>query len=123
MKTFTQLALAALAASLPFAVSAQDLNSGTLKKGLEISQQKGVMATMLKWQETAVPKYNSLPESDPQKRMLGEMGIEEKSQYTTFSTEYDFYGGTIDKGNNIPMASLTDADGNKLSLQQLPSRG
>ena len=112
MKTITQLATAALVASLPFTVAAQDLNNSTLKKGLEISQQKGVMATMLKWQETAAPKFKAAPEFDPQKRMLAKMGVQDKSQYTTFSNEYDFYGGTIDKGNNIPMASLTDSEGN-----------
>lgn len=112
MKTFTQLATAALVACLPIAAAAQDLSSGALKKGLEISQQNGVMGTMLKWQETAAPKFKSAPQYDPHKRMLEKMGVEKKNQYTTFSTEYDFYGGAIDKGNNIPMASLTDAGGN-----------
>lgn len=96
---------------LPFTGMAQDFNSLTNQKGFEISQEGGVVAKLMKLQNFS-KQHKDVPIYDPQQRLLSQLGINPKNNLTTYGNDYQFYGGTNYKGNNIPLASVTDALGN-----------
>jgi uncharacterized delta-60 repeat protein len=110
MRVFTQFISAVIVtAALPFTGMAQDISSPENQKGFEISRKEGVLARLTQWQKLE-SRHKDAFTYNPQDKMKLALGIRQNT-LTTLS-DYDFYGGTADKGNNIPMASVTDADGN-----------
>lgn len=112
MKTVTQFIAAIFVTALPFTGTAQDMENAAYQKGLELSQQNGVMAKLNKWK---IPGNDLLHGDalifDPQTKMRSRYGIRQNPTPPP-TTDYDFYGGVTSRGNNVPMASITDADGN-----------
>lgn len=95
-------------AVLPQAASAQDYNTLRNQKGFEVSQKSGVLSKLTRWQ-SKMPQKQML--HNPQQKMLAQLGIRQM-EATTQDTSYEFYGGLTTKGNDVPLASVTDADGN-----------
>ena len=113
MKTITQFITAILvAAALPITGSAQDLGNAVYEKGFQLSQESGVMAKLNLWKKSggSSTKDNIL-EVDPKKQLLSKYGIRQSDTHAP-NADYDFFGGEITKGNNVPLASITDAGGN-----------
>lgn len=98
-------------AALPFTGAAQDFNSLTNQKGFEISQKDGILAKLMKLQDFNRQNKN-IPVYDPHQKLLSQLGINQTNNLTTYGNDYQFYGGTNSKGNNIPLAAVTDAIGN-----------
>lgn len=109
MKIITPIVSAVIAFTvLPQAASAQDYNTLRNQKGFEVSQNTGVLSKLTRWQ-SKLPPTPML--HNPQEKMLSQMGIRQPVM-TTMDTSYEFYGGLTAKGNDVPLASVTDADGN-----------
>ncbi|MEL1245156.1 T9SS type A sorting domain-containing protein [Flavobacterium sp. DGU11] len=110
MKFITPMVSAVIAfVLLPLTASAQSINGFENQKGFEVSQKSGVLSKLSKWQKH-LPKHKMT--NTPQERMLSQLGIRPGTAASTLDTDYDFYGGLAAKGNNIPLASVTDAEGN-----------
>ncbi|PZR20649.1 MAG: hypothetical protein DI539_10225 [Flavobacterium psychrophilum] len=96
-------------AFLSFSAFAQnDLKS---QNGYQISKTGGAVYSLMKW-DAFKPNYTKLPIVDPQQKMMNQIGNKPNTEYTTYSNNYEFYGGEAYKGNNIPYAAITDASGN-----------
>lgn len=93
---------------LPLMASAQSYDGLETQKGFEASQQNGVLSKLMPWQKQ-LPERKMI--HDPQKRMLSQLGIKSIDP-VPFTTNYEFYGGLTYKGNDVPFASVTDAEGN-----------
>lgn len=107
MKKITTIIYATvLALSMPgMSIAQGGIENG---KGYELSKKEGIMSRLMRWLPGA---QQIVPVYDPQGIKLKQMGVR-KEQLTTMNIDYDFYGGTNDKGTNIPMAAVTDAAGN-----------
>ncbi len=93
---------------LPLTASAQGYSGLENQKGFEVSQKSGVLSKLTRWQKQLPERKMIL---DPQERMLSKLGVR-SIQQTALSTVYEFYGGLQYKGNEVPLASVTDAAGN-----------
>ncbi|MGQ2984317.1 T9SS type A sorting domain-containing protein [Flavobacterium sp.] len=109
MRIITPIVSAVIAfAVLPQAASAQDFNTLRNQKGFEVSQNNGVLSKLTRWQ-SKLPQKKML--HDPQQKMMAQLGIRQMG-FSTMDTSYEFYGGLTSKGNDVPLASVTDVDGN-----------
>ena len=108
---FTYFPALLFSLALPICATAQGISSLGNQKGYEASQNSGMLHTLSRWQQF-VPKAKHASAITPQDRLLQQLGIREKSQYTTTAESYEFCRRESYKGNNVPMASITDADGN-----------
>lgn len=80
------------------------------QNGYQVSKTNGSVSLLSRW-NAFKSNYSNTAVIDPQQKMLSQIGIQQP-QYTTFSNNYEFYGGEAYKGNNVPYASVTDAAGN-----------
>ena len=111
MRTITKI-ISALLFALPATSPAQDTNNPAYHSGMQLSAEYGAMSKMDAMQQFGRRyRRNPVPDPDPHKRKLTAMGVRETGNKTTFA-EYEIYEGEIFTGNNVPMASVTDADGN-----------
>lgn len=109
-KRFTAFVIACALA--PLTTVAQSFNESVeQQKGYEASLEGGVMSKVMFLQNKRSKSWG-----DMQNRMMSRFGIRDlKDGFQTKSTqttEYDFYGGVSERGNNVPLASVTDAQGN-----------
>lgn len=86
--------------------------STTLKtqNGYQVSKESGSLFQLNRW-SAFKPEVNNTAVTDPEQKMLAKMGVR-KPQYATLANQYEFYGGTAYKGNNVPYAAVTDGNGN-----------
>jgi uncharacterized delta-60 repeat protein len=112
MKIITPLFYAVLACiALPLLAQAQG-NGFENQKGFEISRESGALSKLTKLQKQ-LPEHRGKKRYGPHQRMLSQLGIRSNVTASTHdNTDYEFYGGLTYKGNDIPMASVTDAAGN-----------
>ncbi|MHA3789698.1 T9SS type A sorting domain-containing protein [Flavobacterium hauense] len=94
------------------------LHTGAAAQGTSLKEQNGYRQSKASGSVTLLTQWNTFKPNngataiiDPQQKMLSRMGIQ-IPQSTTFSNNYEFYGGEAYKGNNVPYASVTDASGN-----------
>lgn len=107
--TINQIVALMAAASLHTSVAAQD-QSIRAQNGYHLSEQSGSVSLLNRW-NAFKPGFNKTAIVNPEQKMLSQMGIQ-KTQNSTLSKSYEFYGGQTYKGNNIPYASITDGAGN-----------
>ncbi|RDI04500.1 T9SS type A sorting domain-containing protein [Flavobacterium sp. AG291] len=110
MKFTTKNSLSSLVLALVSfnALAQNDLKS---ENGYQISKNSGAVYSLSKW-DAFKPNYSKSPIVDPQQKVLAQTGSKPKAKNTTYSTNYEFYGGEAYKGNNVPYAAITDAFGN-----------
>ncbi|MCW4470052.1 hypothetical protein OGH69_13835 [Flavobacterium sp. MFBS3-15] len=107
MKIITPIVSAVIAfAALPLAAAAQEYEGLRNQEGFEVSHMTGVLSKLTRWQNKlpATPVFHN-----PQEKMLAQLGIRQPVM-ATMDTSYEFYGGLTTKGNDVPLASVTDAE-------------
>ncbi|WP_116787727.1 T9SS type A sorting domain-containing protein [Flavobacterium psychrotrophum] len=108
--TINSLVVLVATAALHTAAVAQSTNLKA-QNGYEVSKASGSLYKLERW-SSFKPNYSKTAITDPQQKMLEQMGTKPTAAYTTFSNEYEFYGGEAYKGNNVPYAAVTDGAGN-----------
>lgn len=103
--------LSCLAVSLT--ATAQDFSSMEGQKGYELSKKYGIVSKLRPQQK---PAHRNQPFTNPENWAEAQLGIRTEGRgiqpRSGHTTEFDFYGGVSERGNNVPMASVTDAQGN-----------
>lgn len=89
---------------------AQEINNLHEQNGFRESQGSGIVAKLMRWQQFG-SKQAPATFNTPQQRQLLQSGIQNETA-TPLTTNYEFYGGESTAGNNIPYATITDAQGN-----------
>jgi len=80
------------------------------QSGYQVSKTSGSVFALTRW-SAFKPNYGGNVFTNPEKKILSQIGMQ-APQNTTFSNNYEFYGGEAYKGNNVPYASVTDGAGN-----------
>ena len=91
-------------------IAAQNLNNFQGHNGYTVSRESGVVSQLMKWKSFG-KESPDLPIIDPAARVLAQLGIREANP-KALVTDYEFYGGDVTTGNNIPYAAVTDGEGN-----------
>lgn len=81
------------------------------QNGYKASLTQGALSKMTKW-KTFTTKHDNPQTISPQQKMLDRMGIKPEADRLTVLGDYEFFGGELYKGNNVPYAAITDSDGN-----------
>jgi len=90
---------------------AQQTNNLYSQNGYKESQENGIVARLMNWKKFGA-QHAPISFHDPQERQLQQLGIHPQAAVTTLADDYEFYGGESTAGNNIPYATVTDAQGN-----------
>ena len=90
--------------------TAQGINNLQEQKGFQESQKSGMIAQLMRWQKFGAKKA-AASFQNPEEKLLSQLGIRSQ-EVTTLVDDYEFYGGESTSGNNIPYATVTDAQGN-----------
>jgi len=91
--------------------SAQDMNSLANLNGFKASQKFGTVSQLSRWQKPGADHTTIASFTTPEQIQQMQMGIRQE-RLTPLALNYEFYGGESTAGNNIPYATVTDAQGN-----------
>jgi uncharacterized delta-60 repeat protein len=80
------------------------------QNGYQASTTSGSLSLLNRW-STFKANNNTAPVTNPEQKLLSRLGVK-TVEPSTFSNNYEFYGGQAYKGNNVPYASVTDGAGN-----------
>lgn len=109
---FTTKHIFGLLAVMVFPLTAVAQTTGLkTQNGYQVSKTNGAVASLMKW-DAFKPGYNKTPVTNPQQKILDQMGIKPNAPVATLSNDYEFYGGEAYKGNNVSYAAVTDGEGN-----------
>jgi len=90
--------------------SGQEINTLQNQNGFKESQKTGTIAQAMRWEKFGA-KNAPVSFQNPEEKLLFQMGIRPQV-VTTLAKDYEFYAGKSTAGNNIPYATVTDAQGN-----------